>query len=179
MWMMRVVVLLREQESWVYPPILLECQNKRFGGWARPIFPFPLVKPSRKSTPGGRWCSPLQAKPAHNISVCTDSNGNQAKQDKPAGRSPCRRSAMFCPHCCFWRPALPEQSAETIAYITKKKHNNGKEKARARKHKEKQAKAKKESKADHPPIHTISRKAYKQTSKREKKSYTIPPYAYI
>ena len=40
-----------------------------------------------KKYPGRLWCSPLQAKPAHNDILCTDSKGNQAKQDKPAGRS--------------------------------------------------------------------------------------------
>ena len=95
------------------------CWNVRTREWGDEqdgFGSFPSSNRTEKVPPGGRWSIPLQAKPAHNDILCTNSKGNQAKQDKPAGRSPCRRSAMLCPWCCFWRSALTEHGAETIAY---------------------------------------------------------------
>lgn len=119
---------------------------------------FPQTVP--KKYPRAPGDIPPPHKSAHNDILCTDSKGNQAKQDKPRRAFPCRRSAMLCPWCCFWRPALPEHGAETIAYIKHQaiqtqaqkrkkgvkqesiteKHNNEKAKTSTRREKQKERK---------------------------------------
>ena len=91
-------------------------KNKGLWGWARPIWLFPLVKPYRKSTPGGRWSIPLQSSPRIIKQYAPITTANRQARQARRRRSPCRRSAMRCPLCCFWRSALTEHGAETIAY---------------------------------------------------------------
>lgn len=87
---------------------------------------------------------PPPHKSAHNDILCTDSKGNQAKQDKPAGRSLAAVLLCFCPLCCFWRSALTEQGAKTIAYNQSK--NESKRNKRARKKRNRQAKTERANK---------------------------------
>ena len=145
------MIILWEQERWVYPPILSECQNKRVGGWARPIWRFPLAHPYRKSTPS-----------AHNKILCTDSSGKRQARQARRRRSPCRRSAMLSPCCCFWRSALTEQGAKTIAYTWRKNKAESKHNGKA--------KAKKTSKAG--KRHTLKRDHEKASKKGNRQAQT-------
>ena len=83
--------------NWAH--LLIYYENKRLRRWARPIWLFPLVNPYRKSTPGGRWCSPLQAMPAHNKALCTDSKSNQTSKTSTA-------EAFPFPPFCYAFPVL-------------------------------------------------------------------------
>lgn len=180
---------------------------------------FPLPIRTEKVPPAGGGVAPCKQRPRiikHYAQIATATG--QARQARRR-RSPCRRSAMLSPCCCFWRPALTEQGAKTIAYNHPEKrakqettkHNASKETAKeTSKHTNKKAdraiilkyqarkskhkKTIKTSKAIYKHL-TISkgkkdkqdkkkskrdpRKAYKQTSKREKQSYTIIPCYYI
>lgn len=92
----------------------------------------------------------------------------QARQARRR-RFPCRRSAMLCPLCCFCRPALPEQGAKTIAYITTKNTKRKQEKRTASKAESKhnrKAKAKKTSKAG--KRHTLKRDHETDKTKRNR-----------
>ena len=79
--------------------VWLSYENNGLLGWARPIWLFLSCKLYRKSTPGGRWSIPLQAKPAHNIPLCTDSNGKQASKTSTA-------EAFPLPPFCYALPVL-------------------------------------------------------------------------
>lgn len=116
-------------------------KNKRVLGWARRILRFPLVKPYRKSTPGGRWYTPGKQSPRIMIYYAPIAKAiKQAKQARRR-RSPCWRSAMRCPLCCFWRSALTEQGAKTIAYNQSKNESKQKRKQTSKDGKSKQAQA--------------------------------------
>lgn len=103
----------------------------------------------------------------------------------PAERSPCRLSAMLCPWCCFWRSALTEQSAKTIAYNQSKNESKQKRETDKQRRKEQTSTSKRAckracyyntSKTDHALINTIPPWAYKQTSKEGKgKAILFPP----
>ena len=83
---MRVVVLLREQES---------------GGMSKTDFPLPLRPSIPKKYPRAHDDIPPPHKSAHNILLCTDNNGNQAKQDKHGGGVPLAGVLL-----CFARGAV-------------------------------------------------------------------------
>ena len=95
--------------------VWLSYENNGFGGCARPIWFFLSVKPYRKSTPGGRWCSPLQAKPAHIIALCIDSKGKRTSKTSTAEAFPLPPFCYALPAVLFWRPALTEHGAHLIA----------------------------------------------------------------
>lgn len=60
---------------------------------------FPSSIRTEKVPPGRLWCSPLQAKPAHNKTVCTDSKGKQASKTSTA-------EAFPLPPFCYALPVL-------------------------------------------------------------------------
>ena len=167
-------------------------EQDRFGS-------FPSSNRTEKVPTGGCGVAPSRISPRIMIYYAPTAKAIRQARQARRRRSPCRRSAMLCPLCCFWRSALPEQGAKTIAYNQSKKQRKAKRKeSKARNNKtqrkQRNSKGNKTSKAIYKHL-TISkaktdkqdkkkskrdpRKAYKQTSKREKKSYTIPLYAYI
>ena len=114
---------------------LFLSRNRRVGGWARRIWRFPLVKPYRKSTPGGRWCSPPQAKPAHNNTVCTDSKGNKASKTSTAEAFPLPPFCYALPVLLFLASCIDRTRRENNRI-----HNNEKAKTSTRREKQKERK---------------------------------------
>ena len=85
---------------------------------------FPLSNRTEKVPPGaGRYTPPHKSE--HNDILCTDSKGNQAKQDKPAGRSLAAVLLCFARGAVFGVLHCPntaqKQSHNIIAYKTKSK----------------------------------------------------------
>ena len=112
-----------------------------------------LCQPVPKKYPRRAVVYPPASKPAHNDILCTDSKGNQAKQDKHGGGVPLPpflRPSL--PALTFPRSALTEQGAKTIAYNQSKNES--------KRNKQTRQKAKEKGK----PIILYS---------------THPPYAYI
>ena len=69
----------------------------------------------KKYPPAGGGVAPLQAKPAHNDILCTDSKGNQASKTSTAEAFPLPPFCYAFPVVLFLRSALTEQSAHLIA----------------------------------------------------------------
>ena len=162
---------------------------------------FPLSIRTEKVPRAGGGLSPCKQSPRiiyHYAPIATASR--QTRQARWR-RSPCRRSAMLCPCCCFCRSALTEQGAKTIAYNQSK--NESKRNKRAskkgnktstKKEKQKQIRSgdyikipnkQKEKqvityKQDKEKSKRDPRKAYKQTSRKEKeRQYYSPLCLYI
>ena len=94
----------------------------------------------------------------------------QARQARRR-RSPCRRSAMLCPWRCFWRPALTEQGAKTIAYkhaIKQRKAKRKESKARNNKTQRKQRNSKGNKQASKKADRAIILKYQARKSKHKK-----------
>lgn len=126
-------------------------KNKGLWGWARPIWLFPLVKPYRKSTPGGGGVAPCkQSQRIIKQYAPIAKASRQAKQARRR-RSPCRLSVCFARGAVFgvlhW-PNTAQKQSHTHNRKAQRESGNKHEKrkakgTKARKHKEKQAKAKK------------------------------------
>ena len=115
---------------------------------------FPQTVP--KKYPRALGDIPPPHKSAHNDILCTDSKGNQAKQDKPARRSPCRRSSIS---------AGFDVSALCIDR-TGRGNNRIHKNAKQYKHKRKTKEGSKEGKAERKPKGNGKAKPKESTSKR-------------
>ena len=121
---------------------------------------FPSSNRTEKVPPGGCGVAPCKQSPRIMIYYAPIATASRQARQARRRRSPCRRSAMLCPLCCFWRSALPEHGAETIAYNQSAKESNENKPTRQ--------KAKEKGK----PVNIIQ---YTHTKAREKKGYTIIP----
>ena len=106
-----------------HAPICQTLRTRGYGDEQDGFGAFPSSNRTEKVPPGGLWCSPMQAIPRIMIYYAPIATANrQARQARRA--FPCRRSAMRCPLCCFWLPALTEHGAKTIAYNQSAKESN-------------------------------------------------------
>ena len=162
--MMRVDVLLRRTRKLGLSANTVGMSEQESWGMSKTDLALPPRPSVPKKYPLRAVVYPGQAKPAHNVALCTDSKGNQAGKTSPAKVPPCRRSAMRCPLCCFWRSALTEHGAKTIAYNQSKNESKQKRETDKQRRKEQTSTSKRAckracyyntSKTDHALINTI------------------------
>ena len=155
------MIILWEQERWFIRQYCWNVRTRGLGGimytcwvvirtmgcWDEQdgFSSFPLSTRTEKVPPAGGDVAPCKQSPRiiKQYAPIAKANG-QARQARRR-RSPCRRSAMLCPCCCFCRSALTEHGAETIAYNQSK--NESKRNKRASKKRKQTSKDRKSKQA--------------------------------
>lgn len=123
-----------------------------------------------KKYPRRLWCSPLQAMPAHNKTVCTDSKGNQAGKTSSAEAFPLPPICYALPVLLFLESCIARTGRKNNRIHNKEKTQQRKNRIKAKESKQ-TAKPKRQRKQAKRESVTHSNAITKQASKKRNRQH--------